>query len=124
MNGTDNYLLDTCFVLGLYGENADAIGQMNGVDWENCSVIIITEIELLGYSEIKEKDEQELTEFLNNIQIFPLSQSVKNKAIQLRKRHKIKLPDCIVLATALAENRQLLTLDNGLRNKFLKEISH
>lgn len=124
MNGTGNYLLDTCFVLGLYGNNLDAVRQMNGTNWENCSVSIITEVELLGYSEIKEKDEKELTEFLNNVQIFPLSQSIKNKAIQLRKRHKIKLPDCIVLATALVENRQLLTLDNGLRNKFLKEISH
>ncbi|WP_084137655.1 PIN domain-containing protein [Moraxella caprae] len=56
-----------------------------------------------------------------NSQRLPIDDQIENKAISLRQHHKIKLPDCIILATALTHDLQLLTLDNGLMNKYQKE---
>jgi predicted nucleic acid-binding protein len=40
--------------------------------------------------------------------------SVKKEAIALRRTTGLKLPDCIVAATAIALNSVLLTADSGL----------
>ncbi|UXZ05310.1 type II toxin-antitoxin system VapC family toxin [Moraxella nasicaprae] len=121
MSGT-SYLLDTCFILGLYNGNVDALAKMAGVNLNECTVSIINEIELLGYQNINSTDEQELKELLNHLTILGLDTAVKSKTIELRKRHKIKLPDAIVLATALTHNVELLSLDTGLMNKYQQEI--
>lgn len=121
MNGS-KYLLDTCFVLGLYNSNSEALQRMIGVSLNDCTVSVISEMELLGYAPLSETDEQEMINFLNRVHIFALNHRVKNKTIELRKRHKIKLPDAIVLATALTYELELLSLDTGLINKYQKEI--
>lgn len=123
MNGS-KYLLDTCFVLGLYNSNSEALQRMIGVSLNDCTVSVISEMELLGYAPLSETDEQEMINFLNRVHIFALNHRVKNKTIELRKRHKIKLPDAIVLATALTYKLELLSLDTGLINKYQKEISY
>lgn len=84
------YLLDTCFILGLYNQNEQAIKLMRNVPFAECCVSVVNRIELLGYHNITPRDEQELAAFLN-------------------------------LATALVHHLTLLTLDNGLNNKFLLE---
>lgn len=121
MNGS-KYLLDTCFVLGLYNSNSEALQRMIGVSLNDCTVSVISEMELLGYAPLSETDEQEMINFLNRVHIFALNHRVKNKTIELRKRHKIKLPDAIVLATALTYELELLSLDTGLINKYQKEV--
>lgn len=123
MNG-NKYLLDTCFVLGLYNSNSEALQRMIGVSLNDCTVSVISEMELLGYAPLSEHDEQEMINFLNRVHIFALNHRVKNKTIELRKRHKIKLPDAIVLATELTYKLELLSLDTGLINKYQKEISY
>lgn len=95
---------------------------MIGVSLNDCTVSVISEMELLGYAPLSETDEQEMINFLNRVHIFELNHRVKNKTIELRKRHKIKLPDAIVLATALTYELELLSLDTGLINKYQKEI--
>lgn len=120
MNGS-KYLLDTCFVLGLYNSNSEALQRMIGVSLNDCTVSVISEMELLGYAPLSETDEREMIAFLNRVHIFALDHGVKNKTIELRKCHKIKLPDAIVLATALTYKLELLSLDTGLINKYQKE---
>lgn len=121
MNGV-KYLLDTCFILGLYNAHPEAIRYMKGVNFNDCAVSIINEIEILGYAHLDFDDEIELKALLSHLTILSISPIVKDKTIELRKRHKIKLPDAIVLATALSYNLELLSLDDGLMNKYHKEI--
>lgn len=87
-------------MLGLYRSNPEVLQQMIGINLYDCSVSVISEMELLGYAGLSESDEKEIINFLNHVHIFTLNHRVKNKTIELRKRHKIKLPDAIVLATA------------------------
>ena len=117
----NKYLLDTCFILGLFKGNEQVLALMQHISPQDCYVSVINRIELLGYHGITPHDELELSNFLNEMTQLPLSQLVENKAISVRKRHKIKLADSIVLATALAHELQLLTLDNRLNTKFMHE---
>jgi predicted nucleic acid-binding protein len=66
-------------------------------------------METLGFN-FKTFTDQELTEkFVLNSNIIGLSEDVINATIQVRKSKKIKLPDAIIAATAIANNLQLIT---------------
>lgn len=60
--------------------------------------------------------------FINDALVIELEQSVKLKTADIRKAHRIKLPDAIIAATALVYDLALLTLNtvdfsniNGLK---------
>lgn len=116
------YLLDTCLVLGLYAQNSQAIAVMQGVSFEQCAVSAVNRVELLGWQGISDADDAELRGFLSRVVCLDIDLAVQNQAIALRRRHKIKLADSLVLTTALTHHLRLITLDNSLHNKFLHEI--
>lgn len=69
----------------------------------------ITEIELLSWKGASEKDLEVLHNFINDALVIELEQPIKLKAADIRKIHKIKLPDAIIAATALIYNLTLVT---------------
>ena len=75
------------------------------------------------YANISENDARNLTILLSKMTKLPINLPIENKVIDLRKQHKIKLPDAIVLATALSHDLELLSLDVGLMNKFHHKIN-
>lgn len=50
-----------------------------------------------------------LHDFINDALVFELEKDIKLKTAEIRKAHKIKLPDAIIAATALAYDLILLT---------------
>lgn len=119
------YLLDTCFIIELYNGNPEvlAIVESKQIQLPQCGISPINRMEVLGFNALPADDETNLNNLLDSLILFPLNRQIENKGIELRKRHKIKLPDCIVLATALTHGLELLTLDNGLNNKYEAELS-
>ncbi|GIL21726.1 MAG: ribonuclease VapC [Bacteroidota bacterium] len=69
----------------------------------------ITEIELLCWKTATEKDLQVLHNFINDALVIELEQSIKVKTADIRKEHKIKLPDAIIAATAIVYDLTLIT---------------
>ncbi len=124
MSGT-NYLLDTCFIIELYNGHPDIIEiiKNNRIDLNHCVISPINRMEVLGFGQLSDQDRQNLEHLLNSISKVAIDKTVEDTVINLRSRHKIKLPDAIVLATALTYNLELLSLDHGLMNKYQKEIS-
>ena len=47
--------------------------------------------------------------FLGHFEILPLTAAVAEEAVNLRRKHRLKLPDAIIWATALTENCLLVT---------------
>jgi predicted nucleic acid-binding protein len=72
---------------------------------ENFIVSFITYIEYLGYKEISKFSE----EFISLAFVVEIDKSIIDICVQLRKNHKIKLPDAIIAATAMARNYILIT---------------
>jgi len=63
-----------------------------------------------GIYRFSNKDEKQRIEKLcENIPVIDLDKEIVEKVIQIRQQNKIKLPDAIILATALINNFELIT---------------
>lgn len=69
----------------------------------------ITEIELLCWKSATEKDLEVLHNFIDDALVIELEQPIKYKTADIRKKHKIKLPDAIIAATALVYELTLVS---------------
>ena len=65
------------------------------------SVSIVTEIEILGVKEMKETEIKIRETVIEYCQVIPISNSIKKKAIELKRKIKIAVPDALIAATAI-----------------------
>ena len=87
--------------------------QLHTIVDEQPLISVITKIELLGFNAAT-IEEQTITEiFIDASLIFNLDEAVINQTIELRKQHRIKLPDAIIAATAIAYDLTLITRNTG-----------
>lgn len=118
MSGKNNFLLDTNIILGFLNGNAKIKDFFEKkLTHANLHVSQITRMELLGYPGITTQEEKSLKTFLSYTKILPISDSVCDQAIHLRKEIKLKLPDALIAATAITANLVLVTCDLDLLNK-------
>lgn len=115
------YLLDTCFILGLINKNEKALQSFGNISVNSCFISVINRIELLGFAHANEQEEHSIVVALSKIHCLRLSEDVESKTIELRKGHKIKLPDAIVLVASLVHDLELLTLDSKLAKLYQQE---
>lgn len=105
------YLMDTNAVIEFLGGALPASGSnwmQSIIDQNLHHLSVINQIELLGFNG-SPTEMQTLEAFINVSNVLPLSDVVAEKTIMLRKNYKIKLPDAIIAATALAYNLTLVT---------------
>jgi predicted nucleic acid-binding protein len=109
-------LLDTNIVIGLLKGNDDctALIQSANCDLADMAVSQITRMELLGFAGLSASDEQTVVQLLSCVQVVLLDEVIESRTIALRRQFKVKLPDAIIVATALVGGLPLLTLDQAL----------
>ena len=103
--------MDTNAVIEFLGDRLPTSGSnwlQNIVEENLHHLSVINQIELLGFNG-SPTEMQTLEEFIGMTNVLPLSDVVAQKTIELRKNYKIKLPDAIIAATALAYNLTLIT---------------
>ena len=74
-------------------------------------ISVITEMELLSYPLLKSEEETEIHEFLTDVVVVDLNQEIKQSAVALRRKYRLKLPDAVVVATAQYLKAELFTND-------------
>lgn len=109
MNGT-SLLVDTNIVLYLLGGDITIAEVLDG---KHIYISEISELELLSYSKFDSKQLKEVESFLGEIVIIEMNETIKKEVIQLRRKHKVKLPDAIIASTAIYLNMPLLSADKG-----------
>lgn len=72
-------------------------------------ISVITYMEVLGYRFESELEKQTITRLCEYFPIIHLNTEIIEKVIAIRQKHKIKLPDAIILATALIGDLELVT---------------
>jgi len=72
-------------------------------------ISIITEIELLCWKTERKKDLEIVHDFVNDVLIIELEHTVKLKTVDIRRKHRIKLPDAIIAASAIVYKLDLIT---------------
>lgn len=73
------------------------------------AISVITEIELLCWKTPVDRDLKVLHNFISDVPVFELDRDIKFKTAEIRKAHRIKLPDAIIAATAQVYELTLLT---------------
>jgi predicted nucleic acid-binding protein len=76
--------------------------------YEEIAISIVTWMEVLAGADDAE-EEAVTREFLSRFKIQPLEKAVAERAIKIRRQHKLKLPDAIIWATAKELGRILVT---------------
>ena len=118
-----SYLIDTNVVIDFSENKLASKGKTfvaSIIDGEP-HFSVINKIELLGFSDLR----QEIVELVERATIIGLTDEIISLTIAIRKKHRIKLPDAIIAATAAACNLVLVTNDlNDFSNiKGLKVIN-
>jgi len=102
------YLIDTNAVID-YLDNKLPEAGCGLIDGITPQIAVITRMELLGWTNAEDEQLQILQQFVAASVVYNLDEPVIVKAIDIRKAHKIKLPDAIIAATALVHDLTLLT---------------
>ncbi len=110
MNG-NKLLLDTNAVLYVLGGDKTLASFLNG---KELYLSIISELELLSYKKITQKETQSISLFLKELKIENITAEIKKHTVEIRKSTNLKLPDCIIAATSFALNIPLITSDKQL----------
>ena len=105
------YVLDTNIVLYFLGGRL-AQGLPDGT----ISISVITEMELLSYPGLSQADEKQIKDFIGKVNLIDLTPNIRSEAVRLRQRHRLKLPDAIIAATAVTLGATILTNDLKLAN--------
>jgi len=75
---------------------------------QTVAISIVTRIERLTKSE-PASEYATMQAFVQSVAVLSLDEPVTQQTIRLRQQHRVKLPDAIIAATALAHNIPLLT---------------
>ncbi|MGQ0677459.1 MAG: type II toxin-antitoxin system VapC family toxin [Rhodospirillales bacterium] len=72
---------------------------------------VITEMELLCHPALDNESRQLIESFLGKLTLVELTPAIRSAAVDLRRRHGLKLPDAIIAATAQEYAATLLSHD-------------
>ena len=75
---------------------------------QTVAISVVTRIELLTKKEPASEYET-MQSFVKSVDVLLLDELVTQQTISLRQQHRVKLPDAIIAATALAHGLSLLT---------------
>jgi predicted nucleic acid-binding protein len=82
---------------------------------------IISKMEVLGFP-MEVSEEQIFIEFFNDSNIVSISDDIVDKTIEIRKNHKMNLPDAIIAATALTNDCMIISRNSKDFSKIPKLI--
>ncbi len=92
-----NAVVDTNILIDYLNGSQDARNELDFFDAVHISLISWMEV-LIGAAEGDE--ESEVREFLRRFRVHPVDEGIAERAVEIRRRDKIRLPDAIIWATA------------------------
>jgi len=111
MNG-NSILIDTNTAIYLLDGDASLAEILHQ---KRINLSFITQLELLGYPGITEKAVRQIENMLENCVVIDINNIIKSEVIRLRRAYSLKLPDCIVAATAIYMDLPIITSDKGFK---------
>lgn len=111
------YLLDTNVILGMLKSTPEVLAMVSsaGLMAHQCAFSSVTRMELLSYPGMTASEDALIRQRLTQFTYLGISLAIEDKAIELRRTRRVKLPDALIAATALCNGLDLLTMDLGLQ---------
>lgn len=87
-------------------------------EYINSTIFIseFTEMELKGRFGISQEELKELNKILEDFIILPFNNEIKERAISIRHKNKLKLPDALIVSTAMWIDLPFVTADKHFKN--------
>ncbi len=104
----ERLVIDTSALIHLLDGTKEVVDLLDGVEGY---VSFVTEIELLSSTRGTVEHLKRKKALLNDLTIIDINQQIKEVTIELRKRHGLKVPDCLIAATAIHLDLPLVTTD-------------
>ena len=111
MNG-NKVFVDTNIILYLLGGDSTIAELLNG---KQIYISFITQLELLSYSKGTKKDLMILQEFIDQCVIIDINDEIKEMVINLKRKYRLKLPDGIIISTAMYLDLPLISADQEFK---------
>ena len=114
MSGSRDVILDSNIIIYLSQKKL----SINEVfeDNKRYNISLITYMEILSYNFPSKEEENFIRKLLSLFRIIDINKKIAKEVIKLKKKRKIKLPDAIIVATAIVENAILYTNDKQLHS--------
>jgi len=112
MSGKLRCVLDTNAVVSLLNGNRELVTRLEAAAYVGISVI--TYLEFLAFDGLSDDDRNSFKLFCSRVEIVPLlhDDELSAKTLMLRTKHRLKLPDAIIGATALCRKALIITNDS------------
>lgn len=117
MNGERRFVLDTNAVVALLAGNHQLAEMLETAEYVGIS--IVSYLEFLVFEGLSDRDRTSFASFCERVEVVPLAydnNELIQQTLELRRRHRLKLPDAIIGATALSCNARLITNDSHFSN--------
>lgn len=101
------YLIDTNVIIEYLSNSLPLKSQkwLTKIIDNQFNISVIVGMEVLGHHSVDDS----IDDFMNLANLIDINHEVYFKTIEIRKNHKIKLPDAIIAGTCLAYNYTLIT---------------
>jgi len=109
-------VFDTCAILDFVNKKAGALDLDALFAGESRFISIITKLELLKFPDITPDEEKRILAFLPDIIVLPITVAIERETIEISRKTKLKLPDAIIAATAIAIGAEVVTTDPHFLN--------
>lgn len=104
----ERLVVDTSALIHLLEGTKAVVGLLDGAE---VYASFVTEIELLSSTRGTAEHLKRKKALLGDLTIIDINQRIKEVTIELRKRHGLKVPDCLIAATAIHLDLPLVTTD-------------
>ncbi len=82
----------------------------------NITISYITAVEVLGYWKNSKKDIATIEKLFSSFTIVYSNERIKDQAVDLKRKYRMKTPDSIIGATAMFLDLPVVTSDSDLYN--------
>ncbi|WP_292517918.1 type II toxin-antitoxin system VapC family toxin [Methanoculleus sp.] len=105
------YLLDTNILIYYLADAIppERVSEIETMLTSSFRVSIITKIEFLGWKKHTPEGYALAQDFIRSAEVYPLTDTIADRAIHLRRTCGMKLPDAVIAATALTHECALVT---------------
>ncbi|MDT3739144.1 MAG: type II toxin-antitoxin system VapC family toxin [Candidatus Kapabacteria bacterium] len=114
MENSGLILCDTDVIIEFYKDNLIVAKKLHQITVDRIAISSITAAELI-YGALNKRELTKICKDIGSLKVISLNQRINVRFLELMKKyslsHKLKIPDCIIAATAIEYNYQLFTLN-------------
>jgi len=121
----NKYLLDTNILIYYFADEIPPkeLETIEDIFKTSFYISVITRIEFLGWKKHTEKGYEKAKEFIGFSKVIYLTKKIADRAIDIRREYRIKLPEAVIAATASSKNLTPVTRnDDNFRDIQYLEI--